>query len=79
VVLLGDRYEILAAAQAASMMGIPVGHISAAKSPRGRDDWIRHAISKASWWHFVAAETYRQRVIQLGEAPERVFNVGDRD
>jgi UDP-N-acetylglucosamine 2-epimerase (non-hydrolysing)/GDP/UDP-N,N'-diacetylbacillosamine 2-epimerase (hydrolysing) len=41
------------------------------------DDWIRHSITKASWWHFVAAETYRKRAIQLGEDPARVFNVGD--
>ena len=78
VVLLGDRYEILAAAQAASLLGIPVGHISGGEVTEGAvDDWIRHAITKASWWHFVAAEPYRQRVIQLGEAPERVYNVGD--
>ena len=78
VVLLGDRYEILAAAQAASLLGIPVGHISGGEVTEGAvDDWIRHAITKASWWHFVAAEPYRQRVIQLGEAPGRVYNVGD--
>ncbi len=78
VVLLGDRYEILAAAQTASMMGILVGHISGGEVTEGAvDDWIRHAISKSAWWHFVAAEPYRRRVIQLGEAPERVFNVGD--
>ncbi len=78
VVVIGDRYEMLAATQAASLMGIPVAHISGGEVTEGAvDDWIRHAISKASWWHFVAAEVYRQRVIQLGEAPERVFNVGD--
>lgn len=78
VVLLGDRYEILAAAQAASLMGIPVAHLSGGEVTEGAvDDWIRHAITKASWWHFVAADTYRRRVIQLGEAPARVFNVGD--
>lgn len=78
VVLLGDRYEILAAAQAAALMGIPVAHISGGEVTEGAvDDWIRHAISKASWWHFVATEEYRQRVIQLGESPERVFNTGD--
>lgn len=78
VVLLGDRYEILAAAQAASLLGIAVGHISGGEVTQGAvDDWIRHSISKASWWHFVAAESYRKRVIQLGELPERVYNVGD--
>jgi UDP-hydrolysing UDP-N-acetyl-D-glucosamine 2-epimerase len=78
VVLLGDRYEILAAAQAAALMGIPVAHLSGGEVTEGAvDDWIRHAISKAAWWHFVATETYRQRVVQLGEDPGRVFNVGD--
>lgn len=78
VVVLGDRYEILAAAQAASLMDIPVAHISGGEVTEGAvDDWIRHAISKASWFHFVAAEPYRRRVMQLGEQPERVFNVGD--
>jgi len=77
VVVLGDRYEILAAAQAASLMGIPVAHLYGGEVTEGAvDDWIRHSITKASWWHFVATEKYRQRVIQLGEAPGRVFNVG---
>lgn len=78
VVLLGDRYEILAAAQAASLLGIPVAHISGGEVTEGAvDDWIRHSISKTSWWHFVAAEPYRKRLMQLGEAPDRVYNVGD--
>jgi len=78
VVVLGDRYEILAAAQAAALLGIPVAHISGGEVTAGAvDDWIRHCVTKSSWWHFVAAEPYRRRVIQLGEAPERVFNVGD--
>jgi UDP-hydrolysing UDP-N-acetyl-D-glucosamine 2-epimerase len=78
VVVLGDRYEILAAAQAAALLGIPVAHISGGEVTAGAvDDWIRHCVTKASWWHFVAAEPYRRRVIQLGEAPERVLNVGD--
>lgn len=78
VVLLGDRYEILAAAQTAALLGIPVAHISGGEVTEGAvDDWIRHCITKASWWHFVAAEPYRKRVIQLGEDPDRVFNVGD--
>lgn len=78
LVVLGDRYEILAAAMAASLMGVPVAHLSGGEVTEGAvDDWIRHAITKASWWHFVAAEPYRERVIQLGEAPERVFAVGD--
>lgn len=78
VVVLGDRYEILAAAQAAALMGIPVAHLSGGEVTEGAvDDWIRHSISKSSWWHFVSTERYRQRVIQLGESPERVFNAGD--
>jgi UDP-hydrolysing UDP-N-acetyl-D-glucosamine 2-epimerase len=78
VVLLGDRYEILGAAISASLLGIPVAHVSGGEVTEGAiDDWIRHAITKASWWHFVAANAYRDRVIQLGEAPERVFTIGD--
>jgi UDP-N-acetylglucosamine 2-epimerase (non-hydrolysing)/GDP/UDP-N,N'-diacetylbacillosamine 2-epimerase (hydrolysing) len=78
VVVLGDRYEILAAAQAAALLGIPVAHISGGEVTEGAvDDWIRHSVTKAAWWHFVAAEPYRRRVIQLGEDPARVFNVGD--
>jgi UDP-N-acetylglucosamine 2-epimerase (non-hydrolysing)/GDP/UDP-N,N'-diacetylbacillosamine 2-epimerase (hydrolysing) len=77
VVLLGDRYEIFAVAMAASFLGIPVAHICGGEVTEGAvDDWIRHAITKAAWWHFVAAEPYRRRVIQLGESPERVFCVG---
>jgi len=78
VILLGDRYEILAAAQSSSLLGFPIAHISGGELTSGAvDDWIRHSITKASWWHFVAAEAYQKRVIQLGENPERVFNVGD--
>ena len=78
VIVLGDRFEILAAVQAAFIAGISVGHISGGEVTEGAvDDAIRHCISKMSRYHFVAAETYRNRVIQLGEAPETVFNVGD--
>ena len=78
VVLLGDRYEILGAAMSASLLGIPVAHLSGGEVTEGAvDDWIRHAITKVSWWHFVAAIAYRDRVIQLGESPERVFAMGD--
>ena len=78
LVLLGDRYEVFAAAISASFLGIPVAHISGGEVTEGAvDDWIRHAITKSSWWHFVAAEPYRRRVVQLGESPERVFCVGD--
>lgn len=78
VVVLGDRYEILAVAQAAALLGMPVGHLSGGEVTEGAvDDWIRHSISKAAWWHFAATEIYRQRIIQLGEEPQRVFHVGD--
>lgn len=77
LVLLGDRYEILAAAQAALIARIPVAHLHGGESTEGViDEAIRHTITKMAHLHFVAAEAYRQRVIQLGESPERVWNVG---
>jgi GDP/UDP-N,N'-diacetylbacillosamine 2-epimerase (hydrolysing) len=77
VVLLGDRFEAFAAATAAMMAGIPIAHLHGGEITEGAiDDAIRHAITKMSHWHFVAAEEYRQRVIQLGEAPERVIVCG---
>lgn len=77
IILLGDRYEITAAALAAYLMGIPVGHISGGEKTEGAvDDALRHIITKASRLHFVSAEEYRRRVEQLGEAPETIFNVG---
>ncbi|MBX9845850.1 MAG: UDP-N-acetylglucosamine 2-epimerase (hydrolyzing) [Xanthobacteraceae bacterium] len=77
VVLLGDRFETLAAASAAALMRVPVAHIHGGEISEGAiDDAFRHAITKLSHLHFVAAEPFRQRVIQMGEAPERVFTVG---
>jgi UDP-N-acetylglucosamine 2-epimerase (non-hydrolysing)/GDP/UDP-N,N'-diacetylbacillosamine 2-epimerase (hydrolysing) len=77
LVLLGDRYEILAAAQAAMLARIPIVHIAGGEITEGAvDESIRHSITKMSHLHFVAAETYRKRVIQLGEDPTRVFNYG---
>ena len=77
VVLLGDRFETLAAATAAALMRIPVAHIHGGEISEGAiDDAMRHAITKLSHLHFVAAEEFRRRVIQMGEAPERVFAVG---
>jgi len=77
VIILGDRYEILAAAFAALTSLIPIAHISGGERTEGSfDDAIRHSITKMSWWHFVATEEYKKRVIQLGENPNRVFNVG---
>ncbi len=77
LVLLGDRYEILAAAQAALVARIPVAHLHGGELTEGAfDDAIRHALTKMAHLHFVAAEPYRRRVIQLGEDPDRVFNFG---
>ncbi|MDT4332567.1 UDP-N-acetylglucosamine 2-epimerase [Methylomonas sp. MS20] len=77
VVVLGDRFEIFAAAQAAMNLRIPIAHIHGGELSEGAvDDAIRHALTKLSHLHFTAAEVYRQRVIQLGEQPQRVFNVG---
>lgn len=76
-VVLGDRYEIFAAVQAAMALNIPVAHLHGGETTEGAmDEAIRHSITKMSHVHFVAADAYRQRVIQLGESPERVFNVG---
>lgn len=77
VVLVGDRYEALAAAQATTILNIPLAHIHGGEVTEGAfDDSLRHAISKLAHLHFVAAEPYRDRVIQLGEAPDRVYSVG---
>ena len=77
VVILGDRYELLSAAAAALIMRIPIAHLHGGEITEGAyDDAIRHSITKMSQLHFTSTEEYRQRVIQLGEQPERVFNVG---
>ena len=77
VVILGDRFEIFAAAQAAMFARIPIAHIHGGETTEGAfDEAMRHAITKMSHFHFTAAEPYRQRVIQLGESPERVLNYG---
>ena len=77
VVVLGDRYELLAATFAAVTAIIPIGHIHGGETTEGSfDEAIRHSITKMAWWHFVAAKEYEKRVIQLGEDPKRVFNVG---
>lgn len=77
IVVLGDRYEILAAATAALIERIPVAHLHGGEITEGAyDDAIRHSITKMSHLHFTSTEEYRRRVIQLGEQPERVFNVG---
>jgi len=77
MLVLGDRYEILAATSAALVSRIPVAHLHGGEKTEGAfDDAIRHAVSKMSHLHFVAAEEYRVRVIQLGEAPEKIYLVG---
>ena len=77
VVLLGDRYEILTAACAAMMARLPIAHIHGGETTEGAvDEAIRHAISKMSYLHFTSTPSYRKRVIQLGEDPDRVFSVG---
>ncbi|EOW9249444.1 UDP-N-acetylglucosamine 2-epimerase [Vibrio cholerae] len=76
-IILGDRFEALAAAQTAMILRIPVIHLHGGEITEGAyDDAIRHAITKLSYLHGTSTETYRQRVIQLGEAPERVKNIG---
>jgi GDP/UDP-N,N'-diacetylbacillosamine 2-epimerase (hydrolysing) len=77
VILLGDRFEIFAAATAAHLSKIPIAHLHGGELTEGAtDDAMRHAITKMAYLHFTAAEPYRKRVIQLGEDPKRVFNVG---
>jgi len=77
LLLLGDRFEILAAAVAATIAGIPIAHLHGGEITEGvMDDAIRHAITKMSHLHFTSAEGHRARVIQMGEDPGRVFNVG---
>lgn len=77
VILLGDRYETLAVAIAAGNTRTPVFHLCGGDTTEGAlDEWIRHSITKISYLHFVTNEESRKRVIQLGEAPERVFNFG---
>lgn len=77
MLLLGDRYEAMAAAQAAMFANIPIAHIHGGEATFGAiDESIRHAISKMSHIHFAATEVYRQRLIQMGEQPDMVHDVG---
>ena len=77
IVVLGDRFEIFSAVSAAMIARIPVAHLHGGETTEGAfDEAIRHSITKMSHFHFVAAEPYRRRVIQLGESPERVMNYG---
>jgi len=78
LLVLGDRFEVLAAVAAAAPFTIPVAHISGGESTEGAiDDAMRHAITKMSHLHFVSAEPYRERVLQLGEEPWRVHVTGE--
>lgn len=77
LVVLGDRYEIMAVAISAILNNIPIAHIHGGETTEGAiDEAIRHSITKMSHLHFTSCQEYRNRVIQLGENPERVFNVG---
>ncbi len=77
IVVLGDRFEILAAVSAALVFRIPVAHLNGGETTEGAfDESVRHAITKMAHLHFTATEPYRRRVVQLGEDPRRVFNVG---
>lgn len=78
VVICGDRYELLPICNASLIYGIPVAHISGGEVTEGAiDDMVRHSVTKMSHIHFPACEEYRQRIIQMGEQPDRVFNYGD--
>ncbi|HJF32262.1 MAG TPA: UDP-N-acetylglucosamine 2-epimerase [Sporosarcina psychrophila] len=77
LIILGDRFEMMAAAQAALVMQLPIAHLHGGELTFGAyDDSIRHSITKMATWHFVSTESHRKRVIQLGEQQEHVWNVG---
>lgn len=77
MVVLGDRYEIFVAAGAATVAKVPIAHLHGGETTEGAfDESFRHSITKMSHLHFTATEEYRNRVIQLGEQPDYVFNVG---
>ena len=77
VIVLGDRYEIFSAVSAAMISRVPIAHLHGGEATEGLiDEAIRHSITKMSHLHFVSTEEYKNRVIQLGEHPNRVFNVG---
>lgn len=77
IIILGDRYEMLAVASSAIIFKIPVIHLHGGEITEGAyDEAVRHAITKLSALHFTSTEQYRNRVIQMGEQPNRVFNVG---
>lgn len=78
LIVLGDRYEMIPICYCATNAHVPIAHISGGEVTEGAiDDAVRHSITKLSCLHFPACETYKNRIVQLGESPERVFNVGD--
>ncbi len=77
LIILGDRYEMMAVAQAAAMQRIPILHLHGGEVTYGNyDEFIRHCITKMSRYHFASTEVYKNRIIQMGENPETVFNMG---
>ena len=77
IIILGDRFEMFAAASAAMIARVPIAHLHGGEATEGLiDESIRHSITKMAHLHFTATEVYRKRVIQLGENPNKVFNVG---
>ena len=77
LIILGDRYEMMAVAIAAAMQKIPILHLHGGEATYGNyDEFIRHSITKMSMYHFASTEAYRCRIIQLGENPDRVFTMG---
>jgi GDP/UDP-N,N'-diacetylbacillosamine 2-epimerase (hydrolysing) len=77
VVVLGDRFEVFSATSAATIARIPIAHLHGGETTEGAvDEAFRHSITKMSYLHFTTTESYRKRVIQLGEHPDRVYNVG---
>ncbi|NEW08845.1 UDP-N-acetylglucosamine 2-epimerase (hydrolyzing) [Paenibacillus sp. SYP-B3998] len=77
LVILGDRFEMLAVSQVALITGIPIAHLHGGELTLGAyDDSIRHSITKMATWHFTSTDKHKKRVIQLGESPKRVWNVG---
>ena len=77
VIVLGDRFEIFSVVTSATLAKIPVAHVHGGETTEGAyDEAFRHCISKMSYLHFTSTEEYKRRVIQLGEDPSRVFNVG---
>lgn len=77
LIILGDRTEMLAIAAAAMNAQIPIAHLHGGELTQGAvDDCVRHALTKMSYLHFASADVYRERIIQMGEDPSRVYNVG---